>query len=135
MHTLDVAGNINDPLLFPGKLGQDEMKNLPPAVLSTSEFDFMRRDVHMVIPEMKKAGIYLDHMDYSGVCHMFQVYPDDPQTILWFADMKKAIAAYLLCWKHFDWLEIDETILDLFSGWDISRDKWFGFQRIFKFDQ
>ena len=53
MHTLDVAANINDPLLFPGKLGVDEMKKLPPTVLQTSEFDYIKRDVHKVIPVMK----------------------------------------------------------------------------------
>ena len=45
---------------------------------------------------MKEAGIYLDHMDYAGVGHGFQMDADDSSGELWFQDMKKAIDAYLI---------------------------------------
>ena len=63
MHTTDRVTNKDDPLLYPGKLGLEEMKKMPKCVLQTSEFDHLRRDVHKVVPVMKEAGIYLNHMD------------------------------------------------------------------------
>ena len=63
--------NKADPLLVPFSTPIEEMKKLPKCVLQTSEFDFINRDVHLVIPRMKEAGIYLDHMDYSSVGHGF----------------------------------------------------------------
>lgn len=71
MHTLDREANKNDALLYPGKASIEEIKKMPKCVLQTSEYDPIRRDVHDVIPKMKEAGIYLDHMDYSSVGHAF----------------------------------------------------------------
>lgn len=67
MHTTDLEANLNDPLLCPFVTGPEEMAKIPKTVLCTSEFDWMRRDVHMIIPKMKEAGVYVDHIDYSGV--------------------------------------------------------------------
>jgi len=71
MHTTEFEKNKMDPLLCPYNLEIEEMKKLPKCVLQTSEFDLINRDVHMIVPKMKEAGIYLDHLDYSGVGHMF----------------------------------------------------------------
>ena len=87
MHSDDIEANLKDPLLFPIILEEEEMKKLPKCVLQTSEFDYIHRDVHQIIPKMKNAGIYLDHLDYSGVGHGFQYDADQPKHELWFKDM------------------------------------------------
>lgn len=71
IHSDDIDANLKDPLLFPYACEVEEMKTLPKCVLQTSEFDYIHRDVHMIIPKMKEADIYLDHLDYSGVGHGF----------------------------------------------------------------
>ena len=96
MHSEDVEANMEDPLLFPFTLPVEDMKKLPQTILSTSEFDWMRRDVHMIIPKMKEAGIYVDHTDYSGVQHGFQYSVDEPKHALWFDDMKEIYEKHLL---------------------------------------
>ena len=40
---------------------------LPMTVVTTSEFDYLRRDAYYMIDKLKKAGKYLDHADYAGV--------------------------------------------------------------------
>lgn len=77
MHTTDREANKDDPLLYPGKVAIEELSKMPKCVLQTSEFDSMRRDTHEMIPKMQEAGIYLDHMDYSGTCHGFQFNGDE----------------------------------------------------------
>ena len=58
-----------DPILFPFEISEEEAKLLPKTVLFTSEFCWLRRDTHRLIPKLKKAGVYLDHGDYAGSAH------------------------------------------------------------------
>ena len=39
-------------MLFPGKISEEECKLLPPTVVMTSEFDFMRRDAKSLISKL-----------------------------------------------------------------------------------
>ena len=88
IHTDNLEDHMDDPLLFPFLLPIEDMKKLPKCVLQTSEFDYILRDVHEIVPKMKEAGIYLDHLDYSGVSHGFQYNADEPKHDLWFQDMQ-----------------------------------------------
>lgn len=38
-----------------------DLKDFPPTVVFTSEFDYLRRDALHFIEQLKKAGKYLDH--------------------------------------------------------------------------
>ena len=58
-----------DPILYPFHISDKEAKLLPKTVLFTSEFDWMRKDTHRLIPKLKRAGVYLDHADYAGSAH------------------------------------------------------------------
>lgn len=40
----DYENQQNDPLLFPGRMSLEEAKKLPPVVLQSAEFCFVRRD-------------------------------------------------------------------------------------------
>jgi len=44
---------------------------------------------------LKRAGVYLDHGDYAGSAHCFFLFPYDPNTALWFKDMKKVFGIYM----------------------------------------
>ena len=55
----------------PGTLPIEELKKMQGTVLQTAEFDWLRRSTHNLLPRLKKAGIYLDHSDYSGLPHGF----------------------------------------------------------------
>ena len=96
MHTTDIEANKNDVLLFPGRAPVDVLKTLPKTVMMTSEFDTMKRDVLELVAPMKEAGIYLDHMDYSGVQHGFQFNGKEPKSDVYFRDMKKTFDEWLL---------------------------------------
>ena len=88
--------NLNNPMLFPSMLPVDEMKNLPPTIIMYAEFDWAMRDSHTLIPKLKEAGVYLDHMFYSGSAHCFNMDLDEPKTEICFADQKQMFAEYIL---------------------------------------
>jgi acetyl esterase len=78
MLSKDFETDRSDPVFVPFDLSIEEMKNLPKCVLATSEFDFINNDVHRIIPKMKEAGIYLDHLDYASTHHGFNYSPNEP---------------------------------------------------------
>ena len=94
LHCPDWPNRLKDPLLFPAQVEMEELKKLPKCVLCTSEFDLIRRHTHNLIPRMKEAGIYLDHMDFAGTEHVFYRNLDEPRSELWFREMKKVFDTY-----------------------------------------
>lgn len=52
-----------DPILFPGLMSQDNTNKLPPTIVITSEFDYLRRDALKFIDKLKKAERLLDVLD------------------------------------------------------------------------
>ena len=84
-----------DPILLPFEISDEEAKLLPKTVLFTSEFCWLRRDTHRIIPKLKKAGVYQDHGDYAGSAHAsFMTFNLDPNYKLYNQDMQKVF-------KHF----------------------------------
>lgn len=81
--------------MFPGLMDLEDLKNCPPTVLFTSEFDFLRRDVYHFIDRLKSVGKYLDHQDMPGVHHDYQSLGNIKQTYWYHADMAKAIDKYV----------------------------------------
>ena len=73
----------------------EEAAKLPKTVLFTSEFDPVRRDTHQIIQKLKRAGVYLDHGDYAGSAHCFYLFQYDPNTKLFFDDMKTLFTVYM----------------------------------------
>ena len=74
----------------------EDAQKLPKVVLQTSEWDFVRQETHIVIPLLKKAGVYLDHSDYARLPHGFgptyEVFGSDSDN--WFYDTSNAIKKY-----------------------------------------
>lgn len=48
-------------MLYPGKMSMEDLKQIPPTVVFTSEFDFLRKDALDLISRLREAGKYLDH--------------------------------------------------------------------------
>ena len=69
---------------------------MPGIILQTSEFDYLRRETHLIIPKLKEAGVYVDHMDYAGEAHGFHVILAVSKADLFFNDWSKAIQKYVL---------------------------------------
>ena len=47
----------------------------------------------MIIPKLKKAGVYEDHGDYAGSAHTSMMYFDpDPNYKLFYEDMRKVFS-------------------------------------------
>ena len=84
----------NDFYLFPGRISQEDAKKLPPTILQKSEFDTMRADVDEIIPKLKTAGVYSDHMDFSGVSHGFFQNSDEPKADVFYEQYIAAMKAY-----------------------------------------
>ena len=49
----DYEKQKEDPLLYAGKLTQQEAEKLPGVVLMTGEFQICRRDAHKLLPKLK----------------------------------------------------------------------------------
>ena len=85
-----------DPILYPFDISEEEAKLLPQTVLFTSEFCWLRRDTHRIIPKLKRAGVYLDHADYAGSAHAsFMVFTFDPNHKLYNKDMQLVFKKYV----------------------------------------
>ena len=61
-----------DPKLYPGLMPVEQMKKLPPTVICTSEFDFLRRDALSIIPKLQQAGRLLDVLDMPCARHSYE---------------------------------------------------------------
>ena len=82
-----------DPILYPFHISDEEAKLLPQTALFTSEFCYLRRDTHMIIPKLKQAGVYEDHADYAGSAHTSMMYFDfDPNFNLFYEDLNKVFS-------------------------------------------
>ena len=71
------------------------LEKLPPCVIQTGEFDFLRRDALHFIERLKQVGKYLDHVDYPGVDHGFESNLHYEQTDLWYAHLNDILSKYV----------------------------------------
>jgi len=59
-----LEGNVNDhlqdPLIFPNEMGDEQLSKLPPFVVVTSEWDFYRRCAEQLAVKLQKHGKLLD---------------------------------------------------------------------------
>lgn len=49
----DMEAQKDDPQLYPGKMPLDSLKMMPPTIVTTGEFDFLRRDALFLIERLK----------------------------------------------------------------------------------
>lgn len=69
-------------------------------ILQTSEYHVTRQGTIALIPKLKEAGVYLDHLDYSGLHQAFLNDIEDAKTDVFYDDIVKAIEKY--CYEDAD---------------------------------
>lgn len=70
-HYVPKGTDVRDPCLSP--LHADSHNNLPPAFISTAEFDPLRDEGEEYAGKLKKAGVEVDYKQYDGVFHGFML--------------------------------------------------------------
>lgn len=65
----DVWEGQFDKNIYPGRATDAVFKQLPPAIICTSEFDCLRRDSYKLKEQLQKLGKLLDFVDMPGVHH------------------------------------------------------------------
>jgi acetyl esterase/lipase len=74
----------------------EELRKLPPTMVFTSEFDFLRRDALDLISRLKSVnGPYLDHEDMPGVTHGYQYNGNLDQSTLHFKNFSTCFMKYI----------------------------------------
>lgn len=71
-----------DPVLYPGLMPMECLKKLPPTIICTCEFDFLRSDAMALIPRLREAGRLLDVLDMPGGKHSYESYFDAPESLM-----------------------------------------------------
>lgn len=61
-----------DPVLYPAKMNIQDLKQLPPTVVCTGEFDFLRRESQFLIPRLKQANRLVDVLDMPQTFHSYE---------------------------------------------------------------
>ncbi len=79
MLATDIEGQMqrNDPALFPGKMPDEDLAQLPPTVICTGEFDYFRRESEKLIPRLRQANRLLDVLDMPQT---FNAYENDVES-------------------------------------------------------
>ena len=65
----DYDNQLDDQQLFPGRMPDEQLRKLPPFVIFTSEFDFLRRDCLALAAKGKRIGKLLDMSDIPEAGH------------------------------------------------------------------
>jgi acetyl esterase len=68
-HYLESDGDGADPRASP--LREKNLRGLPPAFISTAEFDPLRDEGAAYARRLRDAGVPVEHRDYAGMVHMF----------------------------------------------------------------
>jgi acetyl esterase len=68
-HYLKSDGDGADPRASP--LREKNLRGLPPAFISTAEFDPLRDEGAAYARRLRDAGVPVEHRDYAGMVHMF----------------------------------------------------------------
>ena len=87
---------MNDLNLFPGNIPVNILKELPPMVLTTSEFDFLRRDSLHLKRKLEQAGKLVAWCDMPGVVHGYQADQTIQETKWFVEDCMKVMIKHWL---------------------------------------
>lgn len=60
-----------NPYLCPGRMPEAQLRKLPPTIVYTSEFDFLRRDAIHFIDRLRAADRLLDYYSHPGEGHNY----------------------------------------------------------------
>ena len=72
----------------------DQMKRMPPTIITTGEFDHLRRDALAIIPKLETAGRLLDVLDVPATRHSYESEVEAAHSL--FAEVET-----IKIWNHF----------------------------------
>ena len=70
-HYIPKGTDVRDPRLSP--LHAEDLSKLPPAIISTAEFDPLRDEGEAYADKLKAAGVEVDYQRFNGVFHGFML--------------------------------------------------------------
>lgn len=62
-------------------MSMEELRKLPPTVICTGEFDFMRRESTQLIARLRQTDKLLDVLDMPQVFNGYETHVDTPAAI------------------------------------------------------
>ena len=92
----DVKNKMNDPNAFPGRMPISTLKELPPAVVCTSEFDTCLRDCEYLRSRLQEAGTLLDYQNIPGMHHGYQYDGNCKETTWFYEECSIAFKKYVM---------------------------------------
>ena len=89
------AEMMKDVYLFPNIMSDDLAARVPPVVLVTAEFDFLRYHVREARDLYKRNGKLIAYIEYGGGYHASYNNFDMKQSDVWFEDFRKLTEYWL----------------------------------------
>jgi len=86
---------MDDPYLFPNEMSDELAAKVPPVVVITAEFDFLRTCSIQAARLYKKNGTLLDYIEYGGGWHASYTIFHLDSTEKYFEDFATLIRTYL----------------------------------------
>jgi len=90
-----IAEMMKDKYLFPNIMGDALAARVPPVVLTTTEFDFVRNHAREARDLYKRNGTFLHYIEYGGGYHVSHNNFEMAQSDVWFEDFAKLTEYYL----------------------------------------
>lgn len=84
-----------DPSLYPIRGTINSIKEFPPCVIFTSEFDCMRREAIALKTMLAKKKKVIDFHDMPGVGHLYYYDCNNPESYWFFKDYASAFEKYV----------------------------------------
>ena len=95
MMSNDYHKQQNDPELYPMRGQKKLYQELPPCVVFTAEFDYLRRDALFLKEQLQKSGKLLDFHDMPGVGHLYHHDCNLPHSYWFFKDLTLAFDKFV----------------------------------------
>mgnify|MGYP003877581847 CR=1 FL=1 len=74
-HYVTPDTDLKDPLLSPCWATNEQLKDLPPALIITAEYDPLCSEGTRYAERLREAGVQVTHEDYRGMVHVFFQMP------------------------------------------------------------
>ena len=92
----DIVIQDDDPRLYPGQIPLGSIRMFPQTIITTSEFDFLRRDALLFIDKLKKCRKLLEMSDMPGVIHGYECNLKTKEALWIEQEMQEAWKKYVV---------------------------------------
>ena len=84
-----------DPVLFPLEASDQILRQWPPFITLSAEYDIYEASIVAFYPRLQKAGRLVDNKCYHGCNHGFHLIPKYKRNEEYWADMKNILKQYV----------------------------------------